>query len=115
MTTTKRARKGGELGANGDFYEGGKFINTVPQNAKRYGSPVRKPSKVEIEPGVWGVAEDGKKSIYRSLAGIFGRVENGVMVLRTDDRMDGTLAYYGRTREEVKALADRWNAGERWL
>jgi hypothetical protein len=32
---TKRAAKGGEMGANGEWYEGGKFINTVPENRKR--------------------------------------------------------------------------------
>lgn len=34
MAITKRAPKGGAIGANGEFYEGGKFINTVPKNAK---------------------------------------------------------------------------------
>jgi len=35
IMATKRAAKGGEMGANGEWYEGGKFINTVPENRKR--------------------------------------------------------------------------------
>ena len=31
ITTQKRAAKGGEFGANGEFYTGGKFINTVEE------------------------------------------------------------------------------------
>ena len=34
FTTQKRAAKGGEIGANGEFYAGGKFINTVEENSK---------------------------------------------------------------------------------
>lgn len=33
-TTTKQAKAGGEYGANGSFYKGGTFINTVAENAK---------------------------------------------------------------------------------
>ncbi len=33
-TTTKQAKAGGEYGANGSFYRGGTFINTVAANEK---------------------------------------------------------------------------------
>lgn len=48
---TKRAAKGGEYGANGEFYEGGKFINSIPENPKKEGSaPKAKPRKKQVEP-----------------------------------------------------------------
>ena len=34
MNTKRQAKAGGEVGANGSFYSGGKFINTVPENRK---------------------------------------------------------------------------------
>jgi hypothetical protein len=118
MTTTKRAPKGGALGANGEWYEGGKFINTVPENRKREGSAKRGTGKQEIAPYVWEVAPEGKSSIYRRFAGLFGKVINGVGVM-TDggngDRLPAILKYCGRTREEAQAIIDRWNAGERWM
>lgn len=113
MPTTKRAAKGGEYGANGEWYEGGKFINTIPENAKKEGSVKAKPRKVEIAPYIWEVTD--KQSIYRQIAGIYGKVINGVFVLRTDDRLQQTLEYYGRTLAEVETLIARYNAGERYL
>jgi hypothetical protein len=109
--TTKRAAKGGEFGANGEWYEGGKFINTVPENRKKEGSYRRKPSKQEIAPYEWAIAPEGKRSIYRAFAGIFGKLVNGRLEVLCSDQV---LTYTGTTREEAQALADLWNAGERW-
>lgn len=110
--TTKRAAKGGEFGANGEWYEGGKFINTVPENQKKEGSTPRKARKVEIEPYKWVVSEDGRRSIYQAFAGIFGKLVNGKLEVLCNDRV---FAYTGTGREEAQAMADRYNAGERWL
>jgi hypothetical protein len=112
-TTTKRAAKGGEFGANGEFYEGGKFINTVAENRKREGSaPAAKARKQEIAPFVWEFPADGMNSIYRKFAGIFGKVVNGRLEVLCSDV---TLAYTGTTREQAQELADKWNAGQRWM
>lgn len=110
-----RAAKGGERGANGEWYKGGRFLNTVAANPKKEGSSNRKPSgKQEIAPYTWAVAPEGKRSLYRQFNGIFGRVENGVAVLRKDDGLQATLDYCGATLEHAKSLIDRWNQGERW-
>lgn len=109
---TKRAPAGGAYGANGEWYEGGKFINTVPENRKREGSHKRKPRKVEIEPFKWVVAEDGRRAIYQSFVGIFGKAIDGKLQVLCNDRV---FAYTGTTREQAQAMADRYNNGERWL
>lgn len=113
----KRAAKGGEFGANGEWYEGGKFINTVPQNPKRHGSnPRRKLSKQEIAPFTWELQpSDEVTSIFRQFSGIYGRVVNGVAVMRTDDGLARSLEYCGTTLEQAQMLIDSWNAGERWI
>lgn len=115
MTTNKRAAKGGEFGANGEWYEGGKFINTVPENKKREGSNQRGTGKQEIAPYTWEIAPEGKKSLYRQFAGVFGRVVDGVAVLRTDEQLPQTCRYYGVSMEQAEELISRWNAGERWM
>ena len=106
----KRAAKGGEVGTNGDFYEGGKFL---PSTEKPKGKPRKRGSgKQEIAPYVWEVAPEGKSSIYRRLAGNFARFINGKMVVCVNPT---TLAYFGTTEYEIASLVDRWNAGERWM
>ncbi|BCQ28725.1 hypothetical protein NK8_69150 (plasmid) [Caballeronia sp. NK8] len=53
MSTQRRAKPGGETGANGEWYEGGgKFIATRdnPKRAERSRKATR---KVEIEPRKW--------------------------------------------------------------
>ena len=112
---TQRAAKGGEFGANGEWYEGGKFINTVPANKKREGSKPRGTGKQEIAPYVWEVPPEGKRSLYRQFAGVFGKVVDGVAVLRTDAQMEQTCRYMGVTLSDASELVGRWNAGERWL
>jgi hypothetical protein len=110
MTTQKRAKVGGETGTNGEFYEGGKFL---PSTEKAKGKPkATKVRKVEIEPFVWVERPEGKTAIYPQLAGIYGRVINGEMVLNFSTE---TLRYYGRTAEEVIELGRRYNAGERFI
>ena len=113
--TQKRAAVGGEFGANGEWYEGGEFINTVADNAKRNAKKRNTTRKQEIAPYVWEVPAEGKSSLYRQFAGIFGNVRNGVAVLRTDDRLSTTVEYYGRTLAEATKMIEDWNAGVRWI
>lgn len=113
QTMTKRATKGGEYGANGEWYEGGKFINTIAQNHKLQGSrPARKASKSQYEPFKWAFAPEGKTSIYAKIEGLFGKVYNRVLVIDTNER---TLKAYGRTIEWCNEMAERYNRGERWI
>lgn len=112
MSDTKRAAKGGEFGANGEWYEGGKFLNTVPDNRKREGSTRRKPRRQQVAPFVWEVIPEGKVSLYAQMAGAFGKVIDGVFVVNCSEQ---TLKYFGRTREEVDVMARAWNDGVRLI
>lgn len=113
--TMARAKQGGEYGANGEFYKGGQFLNTVAENPKKEGSkPKRKKTgKREVAPYTWEVQPTPEaRSIYTMLAGVYGRVEGGQMVLNINPQ---TLSYYGDEQAEIEALANRWNNGERWI
>jgi GNAT superfamily N-acetyltransferase len=120
VSTQRRARAGGETGANGEWYEGGKFIATQ-DNAKRAGRSRKPTRKVEVEPWKWELPpEEGMRPIY-------GRMGAGVFTGKLDDGQWGLIArdvtwrYYfntesaiARAKEEYQAFADRFNAGERW-
>lgn len=111
-----RAPKGGTTGINGESYDGGQFL---PNTALPKMSPAEKrraraaTQKVEIEPYVWAVPPSPEhRSILRRIGGIYGRVErNGVMVLSISPI---TLAYYKDVQEDIEALAEKYNQGERW-
>lgn len=120
-TTQRRARAGGETGANGEFYEGGKFIATTDHD-KRRGSGHKSTGRQEIEPYVWDTPpEPGMRSLFRGMG-------QGVFVLKGKDGQleltgnDVTWAYYFKTPQaitEAKVLyqsyIDGYTAGERWL
>lgn len=110
-TNQCRAKRGGEVGVNGEFYDGGKFL---PSTEKPKTPPHKRGTgKQEIAPYVWETPPEGKRSsIYMRLQGIHGKVIDGVMVLMLNPV---TLAYFGQTESEVRQLAERYNAGERWL
>lgn len=109
-----RAKKGGELGANGEWYEGGKFINTVPENGKRQKAKVKATGKQEFESYKWAVAPaEGQKAIFRLLAGI-----------EMPDRVNGGFIFNGELRgfyADAEHVAQRkewialFNAGVRWI
>jgi hypothetical protein len=110
MTNQKRAKPGGEVGSNGEFYEGGKFL---PSTEKPKGKAAKRGGgRQEIEPFVWAVGVEGSRSIYRRLAGVYGRVIGGVMVLNINPV---TLRYFGDDEQKIRELADLYNAGSRWF
>ena len=71
VTTQKRAAKGGEIGANGEFYAGGKFINTVEENSKSLKVAKKTTRKQEVAPYVWEVQPEGKISIFSRCLGLY--------------------------------------------
>lgn len=117
----KRAKQGGETGANGEWYEGGQFIATtqhakVPQAEKKRGT-----GKQEIEPYKWEVGPDGHRSIFKAISGVFGRLGDArrgqdpeKMYLRDDEGLPQSLQHFGVDLEDAKKLVDLFNSGERW-
>ncbi len=109
-----RARKGGEIGVNGEFYEGGTFLPSTDL-PKRPASKSGKPTgakKEQIAPYRWEVAPaDGMRSIFTALSGTVCKYVNGKLMVNASDE---ALAYTRRTRAQVAALAERYNNGEMW-
>ena len=116
-TNHSRAKAGGEYGANGEWYEGGKFINTVAENAKRAAKDAKASSrKQNINAGVWEVAPvAGKLALFPMLSGmeIPNRDRSNWQFTFNPD-LCGAIA----TVEFIairKARIAAFNAGERWV
>ena len=100
--TQRRAKVGGETGANGKWYEGGK----------------KSTGKQEIAPYKWEVAPNDERSIYSQFRGVFGTIQNDKAVLAYGsdvERLHHVLAYYGWTVASAQKPLDMWNDGQRWI
>jgi hypothetical protein len=110
-TTQARAAVGGEVGANGEWYEGGKFIATK-DNAKRRKAAMVSTRRQEISHGIWEVPPvAGLRSVFSSAAGIvkFNHA-TGSFDFASTWNADELRVNFPQAFE----MAARFNAGERW-
>jgi hypothetical protein len=117
MGTTKRAKKGGEYGANGEWYEGGKFINTIPENDKKSGSRKRTARKVQVRPYTWEAGRDGEFPTFAVLGGQAVYVDRYAADedLRIEPFGPGVASYGDEFRGyKVAELCEMWNNGVLW-
>ena len=107
----KRAKQGGEVGPNGEFYEGGKFIATS-DHAKRLGGR-KSTGRVELERGIWVLGRAGWRPLYGQLAGIEAwNAKTTSFSFNTNLRLS-----YASPDVVVRrrAMIAAWNAGKRWI
>lgn len=110
----RRAKAGGEVGMNAEFYPGGTFLPSTrlpkgerPRYSSGSGRMLVAPGQLEVAP------EPGLVAIFESIRSIIRQ------------RPDGTVEpfppshpyweYSGDDHARVADLCDRWNAGERWM
>jgi hypothetical protein len=107
-----RAPRGGARGANGEWYEGGKFV-AATDRPKGQGRRARPARAEEVEAGVREVPPaEGMRPIWSQVAGVY-RYDRAVR--RFGEAPPAWRAYVGEERaRELDALRDRWNVGERW-
>ena len=97
MTRT-RAKRGGEVGKNGEFYSGGTFLPSTTLGKMATSRPTgNRPARTILTPIIGLVAVD---SCY---APTFAKLTAN----------DQALAYYGYTRQQAEDIVARFNAGER--
>ena len=109
-----KAMRGGEIGANGEFYKGGQFVADCPNTAKGRNANTSRTHKIEIEPYKWIAANHEEKSIMRAVVGTVASwvgERGGVIALR-DDAAE-ICARNGWNFEAARDLVARYNAGER--
>ena len=108
-----RARKGGEYGKNGLFYNGGEFLPSTQLAPMTGGKKNAKTRKQEIAPYTWEVPPTEKHySIYRQVAGVFAVRDGDKLKFAASQQ---TLDYFKTTKEEAEKLIEMWNNGERWI
>lgn len=121
IISQRRAKPGGETGANGEFYEGGKFIATT-DHAKSSKTTRRGTGRQEIEPYKWEVPPEAGMIPLFGRGGVFVcKLADGKLGLNPDISEHTWLYYHDqepllveKTKARFQQLADRYNAGERW-
>lgn len=106
------AKKGGEIGANGEFYKGGQFVadseHTVKGKKKKTISGTR---KIRIEPYKWVEAKTDEISIAdRIQVALWKNWKNGLIL---DPNAEEICQRCHWNFELQKELIRRFNAGER--
>ena len=110
-----RAKKGGQIGKNGEFYSGGTFLPTTQLSKMARPAVSKGTGKQEIEPFKWEVAPEGKKSLYKQINGVVGKCTATEATIRTDDGLSQTMAYYGITQDQILEWISLYNSGARWV
>lgn len=110
-----QAPKGGIVGVNGEFYEGGKFLPSTAR-AKGEPKPVKKftgPRKEQVTRYEYAERPEGMRSIYSAIVGSEAKEINGVM-----SRYEEINPAYARSEVygcSIDLLIERWNDGDRWV
>ena len=114
MTTQTRAKRGGEVAPNGEFYKGGQFINTVEENAKK-GSRKSTARKVQVSPYQWEMSRDGEFPIFAIVGTVAAYVDRYDVSKGIQPHASG-VAYYGDTFKghPVEGLCAEYNSGNLW-
>lgn len=109
--THSRARAGGQIGANGEFYEGGKFIATTdhPKNQVRQKKGT---GREQIELGRWEPCPEGHRPLFGQLAGL-ELIDRGQQRFTFNPDLRGMYAEPD-VIEQRKRMIEAFNAGKRW-
>jgi len=104
MTAQKRAEKGGEVGANGEFYKGGAFIaNTDHPKGQPKAAKVR---KAEIKPWVW---VEQPSSDHRAICAMLSGID--FKYNHTNGQLEASQNNIPQYRLD---LANAFNNGQMW-
>ncbi|ACD21587.1 hypothetical protein [Paraburkholderia phytofirmans] len=104
-----RARKGGEVGRNGEFYKGGSFLPStqLPKRGSRGKGNVVK--RVLIRPGVLDVIPEGTTAVFPRIRE-FVQIEDGRAAQRFPDE-HVAIQHHFDSPAELHRLIDLYNAG----
>jgi hypothetical protein len=115
-----QAKKGGETGMNGEWYEGGQFLPNTELGKLPKKTKVKGTGKQQIEPYVWVTPPEGSTELTRSIfAYMAGRFLDAAHFRRTGEMKvyakPETMEYYKVNSFFLRVLADKYNKGERWF
>lgn len=111
-----RAIKGGEYGANGEWYKGGQYLNTVAENEKKEARKrAFKAKKVCVAPYTWEMSREGFFPIFMIVGTIAAYVDRYDVSKGIKPFQPGVNAYGSDFKgHDVADLCERFNSGERF-
>ena len=113
MKSQSRAKTGGEFGANGEWYDGGKFIATTDHAKKAKGAVRTGGGRVQIDSNVHAARRSDAHPLWRLLAGIEEYCATS-----------GKFTFNQKLKEEFstpeailkrKETIAQFNSGKRWI
>lgn len=109
----KRAKIGGEVALNGEFYHGGEFLPTTQMASQHRGKAAPKARKQNVEGYTWDFAPvAGQIAIYPQLSGT-------MQYDRNTNTFSVFAPYYSKLdaaqQQRFDDLIARFNRGERWV
>lgn len=110
---TIRAKKGGQIGRNGESYKGGQFLpntNLPKRAALKHTGGYR---MQVVEPGILEKGPEGYVSILVQLAGIYADQDEGKLIPR--ENLEVTANYRGIETSKIFQLITSYNNGWRWI
>lgn len=116
-----RAKAGGQIGTNGEFYQGGQFLPESKTHIKgSWGTSKKKAKtaklrKVEIARREWAMQPTENHRAILMFCGTILKWQDGdnwgkLLEVYTKANFE----YQGYTAEQARSFADRFNSGERW-
>lgn len=109
-----RAKSGGEIGTNGEFYAGGTFLPSteLPKLTKKTRKPAA-PRRQQVARYEWAETPNADaRAIFSLIVGAQAQERNGVMSWFEPARATMAHEVHGHS---VDSLIERWNNGERWV
>lgn len=113
-----KAKTGGEIGANGEFYKGGQFVADSENTIKGSNNSVKSSHRIQIEPYKWIEADKTVLPVMVSAGiGTVSRFENGnnkdyskIILIENAQELCNRNKW---NIEIVKSFISRYNNGER--
>lgn len=107
---TKRAKRGGEIGTNGEFYEGGKFLPST--RLPKRGSSARASANrsVLVAPGELAIVPEGRFAIFHAIRE-YVTVANGKLVRKFHEEHPASAYQGAEWNAWLDRMIEQWNAG----
>lgn len=108
---SKRAIKGGEMGLNGEMYEGGKFMPSTKLPKRSPSSKTSRSNRCLVMPGMVATVPDGAVAIYPQIREFVTFAEGVGAVARFDDSHPAVVHHFDDPAA-LHRLIKRFNDGQ---
>lgn len=107
----RRAIKGGEIGLNGEKYEGGKFMPSTKLPKRGSSSKTLRSNRCLVMPGMTAIIPEGAVAIFPQIREFVTFVDGAGAVARFDDSHPA-VAHHFDAPATMHRLIARFNSGQ---